>query len=90
MMMYGLCAIRISFGNSRTHWHISLEMSILILHFPQAGTPVQIGDIRVMLQYVPESNKSGREKRNGCYLKVWIRQASGLKTRYDNGTFVLW
>ncbi|XP_065907812.1 synaptotagmin-like protein 5 [Dysidea avara] len=52
-------------------------------------TPVHIGQVRVMLQYVPavaDTSKSGKEK---CYLKVWIRQASGLKTHYDNGSFVL-
>jgi len=52
--------------------------------------PVQIGEVRVMLQYVPNTVKSQKEKCNDCYLKVWIRQASGLKTRYDNGTYVLW
>ena len=36
-----------------------------------------------MLQFVPDTNKSGK-------LKVWIRQASRLKTRYDNGSFVVW
>ena len=43
-----------------------------------------------MLQYIPDTNKSMKEKRNGCCLKVWIKQSSGLKTHYDNGTFVLW
>ncbi|XP_065897197.1 synaptotagmin-like protein 4 [Dysidea avara] len=46
-------------------------------------TPVHIGELRVMLQFVPEiADKSGK-------LKVWIRQASRLKTRYDNGSFVV-
>ena len=58
--------------------------------FLQVDTPVHIGQVRVMLQYVPavaDTSKSGKEK---CYFKVWIRQASGLKTHYDNGSFVLW
>ena len=50
----------------------------------QVDTPVHIGELRVMLQFVPEiADKSGK-------LKVWIRQASRLKTRYDNGSFVVW
>ena len=66
-----------------------MEVFVLIL-FLQVDTPVHIGEVRVMLQYVPETNKSRKEKCNGSYLKVWIRQASGLKTRYNNGSFVLW
>jgi len=40
-----------------------------------------------MIQRVPETSKLGKEK---CYLKVWIKQAIGLKASYNNGTFILW
>ena len=61
------------------HRYICITIVLLL----QVDTLVHIGEVRVILQFVPDTNKSGK-------LKVWIRQASRLKTHYDNGSFVVW
>ena len=42
-----------------------------------------------MIQFVPDTNKSGKEKGRGS-LNVWIQQATGLLTSCDWGTYLLW
>ena len=61
-----------------------------IVLFLQVDTSVHIGEVRVMLQFVRAVADTSKSRKEKCYFKVWIRQASGLKTRYNNGSFVLW
>ncbi|XP_065908474.1 uncharacterized protein [Dysidea avara] len=55
----------------------------------KAGTdkPVHLGDMRVMIQFVPDTSKSGKEKGRGS-LNIWIQQARGLRTCCDQGTYL--
>ena len=55
----------------------------------QADTPEHIGELRVMIQFVPDTNKSGKEKGRGS-LNVWIQQARGFLSSCDQGTYLLW
>ena len=55
----------------------------------QLSTPVHIGELRVMIQFVPNASKSGKGKRKGS-LNVWIQQARGLQFPCDQGTYLQW
>ena len=43
----------------------------------------------MMIQFVPNASKSGKEKGRGN-LNVWIQQARGLKVPDDQGTYLQW
>ena len=57
--------------------------------FLQTAAPVHIGELRVMIQFVPDTSKLGKEKGKGS-LNVWIQQARGLQAPCDQGTYLQW
>ena len=58
---------------------------------PQADedVPRYVGDIRVMLQFVPDQDKKSKKKAKGT-LMVWIQQARQLPIVRSGATFVQW
>ena len=51
--------------------------------------PRYVGDIRVMLQFVPDQDKKGKKKGKGTLI-VWIQQARQLPIIRSGATFVQW
>ena len=51
--------------------------------------PRYVGDIRVMLQFVPDQDKKGKKKTKGTLI-VWIQQARQLPIIRSGATFVQW
>jgi len=66
-----------------------LYVVFITLQADDDESAVYVGDIRVMLQYVPEPIKKGKKRARGT-IHVWIQQGRQLRRVHGGSTFVQW